>query len=124
MTQEDVVTQLDRLVGDDATPLTDQAAVADRESGRPPAGRSGHDARRKRRVRADDAPGADRDVLLAEQRGNRETDRRLLTEPREAARTRASRADGGEMFEPLPRDLQHVTREQPETIGGTRHARA
>src|SRR5438552_3484734 len=106
MTGEDVVAELDRLVRDDPAALADEATITDPEARCPPAGCTRHDSGRERGVRPDDAPRTHLDVLLAEERGHGEADRRPLTETAEAARPRAPGPDGGEAAEPLPGRLR------------------
>ena len=98
----DVVADLDREVADDATPLADQAAVADattrsdrhRWPGTMPADR--------RDLRPDHRAGPDVDVALVDDRGRREADDAALAEGAEAPAPAAVGADGAELDHAVP----------------------
>ena len=99
---EHVVADLHRVMGDDAAALADQHAVTDGDHRRVPDVVAGHDARRQRAVRTDDAPLAQLDVLLAVERSDGEADRGAVAEPPERPGSCAAGTDGRTVREPFP----------------------
>ena len=79
----DVVADLDRQVADDAAPLADEAAVADRDHRVAHRDLTGDHPGRQAHVRADQRALPDVDVLLVEDRDRREADDAALAEPAE-----------------------------------------
>src|SRR5437763_10999177 len=116
MTGEHVIADIDGLVGDDATPPPDQAAITDADEDFGAEVLLRRHAGREAEVRSDHGALPDHDVPFAVEGRDRKTDGAAGAEGRELAGPPAARPHRPQALRLHTRRLQHVARDSPELV--------